>query len=131
MVMAQPQLAMLARAMESTNAPRATRVLKMQGKSALSAMRTLVEHAACSIATVGVMPRVRTIDASALLELAVSMESAKHLLIAKKPRTLRALSPRAVLVNVWVLRQIDIADAPWISVLWETAAWAPTFYPCN
>lgn len=94
----------------------------------------LIKHSAksqCSIATVGVMPRVRTIDASALLELAVSMESAKHLLIAKKPRTLRALSPRAVLVNVWVLRQIDIADAPWISVLWETAAWAPTFYPCN
>lgn len=84
-VMAQPQPAMIARAMESTNAPRATRVSKMQGKSALSAMRTLVEHAGFSIATVGVMPRVSLLNASALPELAMSTENAKHLLTVKKP----------------------------------------------
>lgn len=138
-VMAQPPLAKIALKMVLTNVFRAARVSPTQETSALSATRTLAERADGFLAMVGVLVLLVTLirtDACALLELAVSTESAEHLLIVQKPRTFHAFSLRAPMVNVLVVRHFDTVHAAWTNVPQETlvsalSRWPPMCRQCR
>lgn len=140
-VMAQPQPVRIAHKLVLSNACHATRVSQMLGILAPDATRTLVALADGCLAMVGVavlLVTLRRTDACALLDIAMSTESAEHLLIVPKSRAFHAFLVRAMLVSVTLLSfHLDIARAIWNSVLWETVAsiplsrWPPTFRQCN
>jgi len=120
--MAQPRPARIAQQMVIQSAFRAVEVLQMLVQCAPHATRTLVADASGCLAMVGVLvPFVISIhtNASVLLDNAVSMENAAHLLNVPKSQAHHALWVLAALVNVTVQHHLDIARATWTSVLEE------------
>jgi len=120
-VMAQPRPAWNAQQMVIKSAFHAVQVSQMLVQCAPHATRTLVAHASGCLAMVGVLvPFVIPIhtNASVLLDNAVSMENAAHLLNVPKSQAQHAWV-LAALVNVRVQHHLDFARATWTSVPWR------------